>query len=92
MAESVSMDYKQLSFDSAFCQVELLDAKIIEMISARYDAVPIAPSNVTALFASSFFCVRFIVYWPTPSEHVQAAGICDEKENRSPDSGSSYAM
>lgn len=34
MAESVSPYHKQLTFDSAFCQVELLDSKIIEVIGA----------------------------------------------------------
>lgn len=36
MAESVSTDHEQLSFDSAFCQVETLDEKILQVISARY--------------------------------------------------------
>jgi len=36
MAEAVSTDHKQLSFDSAFCQVELLKEKMIEVVSARY--------------------------------------------------------
>lgn len=34
MAESVSTDHKQLTFDSAFCQVQVLDEKIIEVVSA----------------------------------------------------------
>eukprot|EP00903_Cladosiphon_okamuranus_P014431 g13391.t1 len=33
MAESVSTDHKQLTFDSAFCQVQVLDEKIVEVIS-----------------------------------------------------------
>lgn len=34
MAESVSPHHKQLTFDSAFCQVALLDTKIIEVVGA----------------------------------------------------------
>lgn len=36
MAESVSTGHEQLSFDSAFCQVQLLDSKILEVVSTRY--------------------------------------------------------
>lgn len=35
MAEAVSTDYSQLTFDSAFCQVEILDSKIIEVVAAN---------------------------------------------------------
>eukprot|EP00752_Nemacystus_decipiens_P004864 g4427.t1 len=34
MAESVSTGHKQLTFDSAFCQIQVLDEKIIEVVSA----------------------------------------------------------
>jgi len=33
MAESVSLKHKQLTFDSAFCQIETLDNKIIDVLS-----------------------------------------------------------
>ena len=34
MAESVSITHENLSFDAAFCQVEALDSKILEVIAA----------------------------------------------------------
>ena len=34
MAEAVSTNHQQLTFDSAFCQIQVLDDKIIEVVSA----------------------------------------------------------
>lgn len=34
MAESVSMDHKQLSYDEAFCHIETIDKYIIDVVSA----------------------------------------------------------
>ena len=35
MAESVSMNHKHLTFDTAFCHIDTLDTKIIEVLSAN---------------------------------------------------------
>lgn len=34
MAEAVSTGHQQLTFDSAFCQLDILDNKILEVVSA----------------------------------------------------------
>ena len=57
LAESVSTNPSQLTFDSAFCQVELLDSKIVEaigaspgekMISATLGEVKLPPCAILA--------------------------------------------
>lgn len=42
MAESVSITHENLDFDSAFCQVETLDSKILEVISSSPGEVVIS--------------------------------------------------